>query len=202
VRPNLRTYLRVKLSTMPITDITDKIITDAVKEAEHIISGAEQKVREIEKQLELSKKDIIDMQKKEVERNLLENERRITSVAYQEVKLQTDKAKRMAVNETFDDALLELLSLSDENYGVILKNLLTSLHKDVSGKITAPKERTKITKKILEKLQIKTPITPTDEFKGGIVITGDNFEYNLTFENLLANKKSSLEVDVAKILFT
>lgn len=187
---------------MSITDITDKIITDAVKEAGHIISGAEQKVREIEKQLELSKKETADKQKEEVKKNLLENEKRITSAAYQEVKLQTDKAKRESVDETFNDTLLALFSLSDENYGVILKNLLISLHVDISGKIIAPKEKLKITKKILGELQIKNPITSTGEFKGGVIIIGDNFEYNLTFENLLAAKKSSLEVGVAKILFT
>ncbi len=187
---------------MAITDITDKILIDAAKEAEHVIAGAKQKAQEIEKQMKLSKKEAVDKQKKEVEKNLLENEKRITSVAYQEVKLQTNNAKRKSINETFDDALLALFSLSDEEYGVVLKNLLASLHKDVSGKIIAPKEKIKVTKKILEELHIKNPITSTDEFKGGVVIVGDNFEYNLTFENLLATKKNSLEVDVAKILFT
>jgi len=49
---------------MAITDITDKILSDAVKEAEYIIANAEQKVREMKKHLELVKKRITDKQKK------------------------------------------------------------------------------------------------------------------------------------------
>jgi len=187
---------------MAITDITNKIFTDAVKEAECVIADAEQKVQEIKKHLELSKKEITDKQKEESKRNLLENEKKITSAAYQEIKLQIDNAKRNSVDETFNEALLTLLSLPDEDYEIILKKLLMSLHKDISGKIITPKEKIKVTKKILEELHIKNPIISTDKFKGGVVIIGDNFEYNLTFENLLASKKKLLEVDVAKILFT
>lgn len=193
-----------KLSTMPITDITNKILSDATTEAEHIIAGAKQEAQEIKKQLELQKKEITNKQKKETEKNLLENERRVTSAAYQEVKMQTDKAKRAAIDETFDDTLLALFTLSTEDYEIILKKMLALLPKNISGEVEVitPKEKEKITKKILKELQIKNTITPTDKFNGGVVIIGDKFKYNLTFENILSDKKKLLEVDVAKMLFT
>jgi len=110
--------------------------------------------------------------------------------------------KRNLVDETFNEALLILFSLSEKDYGIILKKLLTPPPKDISSKIITPKEKIGVTKKILNELHIKNSIISTDKFKGGVIITGDNFEYNLTFENLIANKKKSLEVNVAKILFT
>ena len=186
---------------MPISDITDKIIEDAKKEAGYIIDAAKVKADEIEKRIERKKKDVIKESESNLQKTILENKRRVVSAANQEVKLRVDNTKREKVDEVFDTALKNILSLPDEEYKTLLKGLLKNIPKDVEGEVFAPKEKVAITKEALKAAGLKNIVTPTDKFKGGIVITGKDFEYNLTFENILADKKNSLEVEVAKILF-
>jgi V/A-type H+-transporting ATPase subunit E len=186
---------------MPIADITDKILEDAKKEAEHIVSAAKEKASEIEKRLEGEKKDMAEENEKNIQKTLLENERRVISAANQEAKLQIDNAKRNKINEVFKTALENILSLPDKEYKTLLKGLLKNIQSGVEGEIFAPKEKVTVTKETLKEAGLKNTVTPTDKFKGGIIIAREDFEYNLTFENILADKKNSLEVEVAKLLF-
>lgn len=187
---------------MPIADITNKITEDALKEAENIAAGGELKSKEIKEATEKLKSEIAETQKNVLEKNLSENERRVVSAANQEVKLKIDKSKREAVDETFSMALSRLLSLSDDEYETLLVKLIGSLDKNMDGEVAAPKERVGITKKILKKLKMGYPVKSTDKFKGGIIFTGDNFEYNFTFENILRDKKGSLEAELSNLLFS
>ncbi len=186
---------------MPITDITDKIIADATKEAEHIIDGAQVEAQKTEKRLVVSKKEITEENKKVLEKALSENKRRVVSAANQEVKMQIDNVKRSAINEVFEIALKDTLSLSDKEYKALLKSFLVNIPSETKGEVFAPKEKVAITKETLKESNLTNTVTPTDKFKGGIIIVEKDFEYNLTFENILADKKKFLEVEIAKLLF-
>ena len=186
---------------MPITNITDKIIADAAKKAEHVVDGAQVKAQKIEKRLGALKKEIAEENRKGLEKALSENERRVVSAANQEVKLQRDNAKRDEINEVFDIALKDILSLPDKEYKTLLKGFLANVPDGTEGEVFAPKEKVAVTKEALKEVGLRNTVTPTDKFKGGITIIEKDYEYNLTFENVLADKKTSLEVEVAKILF-
>ncbi len=186
---------------MPIVDITNKILADASKEAESIIKNAETKVSEILDTTETIAENTKKEYTQRTDKVLAENEKRIISVAEQEVKLEIDRAKRTAVDTVFENTLKQLLSLPSKEYEEMILSLLNELPENANGKIVAPKERKKETENALKKANLKYDIETTNEFKGGFIFLGENFESNFVFEEILRNKKSALEIEVAHILF-
>ena len=187
---------------MSITDITNKILDDASKEAELVIKNAEAKASEISNTTKTLKENIKKEYSRQLEKTLKENERRITSAAEQEVKLKIDNAKRTAVDNVFKTALSQLLSLKDEEYEDVVLSLFKKLPKETDGKIIAPRERIDATENALKKAGLKYKVETTTKIKGGFIFLGENFESSFVFEEMLRNKKSALEVEVARILFS
>ncbi len=186
---------------MPIADITDKILADAAKKGVDITNTAKDEAGKIKEGLEKSKKEMRENSEKILKKTLSENERRVTSAAEQEVKLLIAAKKRNVIDEVFNLALQKLLSLSGAEYKGLLKKTLKQTTGIDDGEILAPEERVGVIKEVIKELGLKNTVIPTDKFKGGVLIIGKDYEYNLTFENILANKKSSFEAEVAKLLF-
>ncbi len=187
---------------MPIADITNKILADASKKAEGILKDAEIKVFEISNATKILKENTEKDYIKKTESMLVENERRVVSVAKQEVKLIIDTEKRKAVDTMFEDALKQLLSLSGKEYEEIILSLMNEIPKNTDGKIITPKEKEEETENALKKVGLKYSIKTTNKFKGGFIFWGENFESNFVFEEIIKNKKSFLEVEVAHLLFS
>lgn len=187
---------------MPIADITKKILDDASKEAAAIVNEAKDKAKNILETLETEKEILKKKNEEAVKKTLEENERRIISAAEQEVKMRINNYKRNLIDEVFNTALNKITKLPEKDYASFLKKILSTVPKNKTGKIFIPKERAGITKKILTECGFENKTVLTDKFSAGIIIENDTFEYNLTFKNILADKKNALEVDVAKLLFS
>ena len=186
---------------MPIADIEDKILKDAIKKAGCIVDEAKNEARKINSEAEDLKKEILKEGADSLKKIIAENEKRVVSAANQEVQLLIAKNKRKMLDEVFDTALQKLLSLSDAEYKKMLKKILEKTVGITDEKIFAPKEKVSVTEEVLKEMGLKNAVIPTSKFGGGIIAVGKNHEYNLTFENILADKKNSLEASVAKILF-
>ncbi len=198
---HILTYKIIRLSTMPIVDITNKILADASEEAGSIIKNTETKVSELSDATKILKENTKKESVQKTNRILEENERRIVSAAEQEVKLKADNAKRTAVDIVFENTLKQLLSLPSKEYEEVILSLLNELPENTNGEIIAPKERKIETESALKKAKLKYEVEATNKFKGGFILLGENFESNFVFEEILRNKKSALEVEVARILF-
>ncbi len=187
---------------MSITDITNKIITDASEKSANIIKAAEITAKEISSKTEVLKKNIENEYSQKTIHTLKENEKKIISAAEQEVKLHIDKEKRFAVDTIFKNALKKISSLSDEEYEKIILSLFKNIPNNTNGKIIIPEEKELVTKKAIRKIGFNYEIETTNNFKYGFIFSEKNTESNFSFEDILKNKKSILEVEVARILFS
>ncbi len=186
---------------MSISDITNKIIQDATKEADSILKEAENDVVKIEKELNERKKELKNEHEKEMESLARDNEKRVKSVAKREVKINIERVKREEVNKAYDLALQNMISFSENEYKDFLKKILSKIPSETKGVFYCPKNREKETKDVMIDLGFKNKLSLSDDFAGGIIVLGDDFEYNFTFEQILKEKRGLIEAEVAKILF-
>lgn len=187
---------------MAITDITNKIIEDAKQEATHILEGAERAAQEKEERTRKEKENLTATYTKQIEQILSENEKKNTSVANQEIKLHIDVAKRTAINKVFAEALEDLNALPDKEYAEIIRAYVQNIPKEAEGEIVVSHKREKITASVLKEEGLTQSLTVSEDFAGGIRFVSDTFEMNATFEKILTDEQSTLETQVASILFT
>jgi len=187
---------------MAITDITEKILSDAKTEAEHIISGANTRVKEIEKETRKEKDSIKKDFDESMKRITEEKKGRTESTIKHNEDIITESSKRKAIEEVFTKALSSLNSLSKDDYVKIIKSKLEKLPKDTSYvKCVTPDGRKDETLAVLEDAGLDMEIETTDAFEGGCIVVANDSEFDFRFERLLGDKKKELEMDVAKILF-
>lgn len=185
---------------MALTDITRKIKDDAAHEARKITDTAEKKAAEISASTEEIAEGIRNEYGKELAKVLAENERRVISTAKQEVKHNTDQAKRELLDRVFEDAL-GAIALDEKKHGILAERLMTTLPQDISGTIYAPKAYVTQITTLVKKHGLALSVEPSSDFTGGFIIHGKDFEYNFTFEKLIADKKEELEIETSAILF-
>jgi len=186
---------------MALADITEKILIDAQKRADDILADAGHKAEEIHENTENLKHELAKEGEASLEKTLTENEKRVTSAALQETKLELERTKREMVDEVFSSALKHLCSLADKEYESFLVSLMEKIPKHISGVITAASGKISITEKAVKSAGIDARVKEEGGFEGGFLFTGEKFEYNATFERIVEDTKGELEIEVARILF-
>lgn len=186
---------------MAISDLTEKILSDAKQFAVGVKDENDTKVSEIEKSTTDTVNSLTKESEGETKRILADNEERVISSAKQEVKIELDRAKRNALEATFVTAYKELVKLSDGDYEVLVEKLLKSLPAETKGKLSTSTKRRKSTETALGKVGLSLTIETDDSIEGGFTVEGSDYEYNYTFSKILENKKQELEIEVANILF-
>ena len=53
----------------------------------------------------------------------------------------------------------------------------------------------------MDALGIKAKITPSTKIKGGCILVGKDFEFDLSIEHLFKKERIASEIDIAKVLF-
>jgi len=186
---------------MSITDITKKIIEDAENEAVCIVNGGKEEVEKILSSQKSIKSELEEKHIKDTDALARDNQKRVQSAAQREVKINIEKAKRNSIDKVYADALDKLINLSEKEYKDVLKSLLKDIPKEAKGSIYFPKKREEETKNVLRDMGFKNELLVNNDFSGGIIFLGDDFEYNLTFEHVLESKKEKIEIELASILF-
>lgn len=186
---------------MAIADLTEKILTDARQHVAEIEEDARQKLATIESDTEKQIQEMSVALKDKTRKRLADNERRVISTAKQEAKLELDKRKRAVLESVFETAFMELSSMSEQEYERFCASLLRSVPKTTAGVLRTSAQYVVPTKKALAKSGLTLTIEEDATVPVGFIIRGEKFEYNYTLEKILADKKSELEIPIAKILF-
>lgn len=180
-----------------IENITEKIISDAEKDAGEIIHEAEKKAKAIIEYRTSEAEEVVKKLRNHAksEGELLK-ERMIASAA---IKIRDEqlKAKQEIIDEVFSQAKEQLVHLDMENYVNFLKNALN--HITLTGKeiLFVPKNM----KRVVEDLQLPF-ILSSETVSSGFLLKGEHAIYNYTFEFLLEFYREELELAVARELFS
>ena len=188
---------------MALSDITNKIESDASEKVAVLEQTFEAKITELKKELDSQKKDRRKAYDSETESVLTSNKARVEGQAKRESKNMLEATRRELLDGVFTKALSDLQELDESKYEKVLESLVATL-KGEEGAVTvhAPKARLSVTEKAFKAAGIKASFEEDDSIKGGFKVQGEGFEYDLSFTHLIAQKKEELEIKVADILFS
>jgi vacuolar-type H+-ATPase subunit E/Vma4 len=186
---------------MALSDITQKIKSDAEEQASLIAKEAEIAVEEIAKEVEGKKEELTALHEEKVARRLKRNEEHIRQSAKRVGKQEVEAAKRAALNSAFEAAYEALVSLPEAKYEDMLTKLLRDVDATDDVVVHAPENRLAETNAACKSAGLKAEIVADTSLEGGVIVLGKGFEYDLSFKKLMENKRDNLEIDVANILF-
>lgn len=197
---------------MPIKDIKDKIMEDALEEKEKIINKAKEHIKNmkenIQKEMDSMKNDMMEHHHQEAE---LKEKKIIT-----EAKLETNKEilseKQSIIEEIFSEAENRIEKLDDKKYADLLEKLILENveHGDESIYL-GDKERKSINQEFVNsinkklksqgkkgELKLSKKAIP---IKGGIILGTDEIRKNASFEVILEKIKENMEIKLSQFLF-
>lgn len=197
---------------MPIKDIKDKIIEDALHEKEKIIKEANENIKKIrdnnQKELNSIKNNIMERCEQEAELK----EKNIITEARLEANKEILSEKQAIIEEIFKEAENRIEKLDNKKYANFMENLI--LENVENGEETlyfGDNERKEINqnfiKDINEKLKsqgkkgnlkISKKSMP---IKGGIIIGTDEIRKNASLEVILEKIKEDIETKLNQFLF-
>jgi len=186
---------------MALRDITEKILADAQGRAKDIAIKSEEESKDLKKKSEEKLREIAKEQEVAVLRQIKEIERSSFSIAQHGANMSLETEKRKAVDRVFSLALEGLLALPEKEYQLLISKHIKSLPKLSDAVFIVPEERLRVTKEVFSDVGVSGEVNTTKEFKGGYKVSSSTFEINMSFEHLLKDSKSNLEIDVARILF-
>ncbi|MEZ4104193.1 MAG: V-type ATP synthase subunit E family protein [Candidatus Paceibacterota bacterium] len=189
---------------MALQEITNKIRKEAEAEATSIIAKAEEEVVLIDKKTKEQVAGLEEESLKFLQKEQSQRESVVSSLEKQKTSLAKQSVKRRLLDEVYDEALKQLLNISSEDYISLLKNRYRSVVPS-DAKISfvlAPNSRFEETKKVASDLGWSAEIKSDDKLKGGCILVGEDFEFNLSLEKMFAEDRLLSETEIAAILFS
>jgi len=186
--------------------IIEKIYSDAKIKSDSFVKDAEEKAKEILDEAKEQCASLVAQSKSETERMVYDILSRGQIVAELDAKKLQLSAKKEILDVVFVRALENVKELSDKEY---LKLLLGMLEIAEDGDvITISKREEKVlTKKVVDefakKKGIKLSLSKTlGDFDGGLILTGNGIDKNLTLEVEIGMIRNEIETQIAKELFS
>ena len=191
-----------------IEKITARIETDAKSEIAEILREGEEKAARIradyQAQADAAAKEAAAAGKDAAKRQA----ERLEGATEMEAKKMLLAAKQACMDEAFDKARQQLLSLPDGQYSDLLAKIAAKASR--SGKeeiILSPKDKERVGAKVVEKTnnllkngQLKLA-DETREMDGGLILRDSQVEVNCAFETQLRVLREDMTAEVAAILF-
>ena len=191
-----------------IEKITQRMADDAQREIDEIQAAAQAQADEITKnfqaQAEKEAREIVERGR----RNADEREQRLASVAQLEARKMELAAKQEMLDQAFGQALEQLSNLPEGEYVDLLASL--AVKASTTGReavILSKKDRTRYGKQVVTQANERlkdghlTLSEQTRNIKGGLILADGDVEVNCTFETLVRLQRSTLEREVAGVLF-
>ncbi|NLT19111.1 MAG: V-type ATP synthase subunit E [Firmicutes bacterium ADurb.Bin080] len=187
-----------------LDEIIDKIIKDAISNANSTSEEASAKASEI---IEVAKNDARIFVEKNMHESYIEREdiiKRKISAGNLETRKMILQTKQELLSEAFQDAVKEIKS-NPSDY----KNLIAQMIKQTEeGDIVVISKEDKdiisvaFVKEILSANKIKASVLDTyGQFSGGIIIKGKHADKNMSLEVILNEIRDEREPEIAEILF-
>ena len=126
-------------------------------------------------------------------------------VANLDVKKLLQGKKKAIIDMAFDEAL-DAIKADKKTYLALIEGMILSCCEDGDEVVIAADDEKVITKKLIADLakKSKKSIKKSDEFgdfKGGVILSGKNYDKNLTLELELSLIKEKIESNIDSILF-
>jgi len=195
-----------------IDKITEKIIGDALSEAQEIIARTEKEAAGIVSEREAKAAASANVLVAAAEAEAKESKLRIHGAADLERRKAILAAKQETIDRAFELSLERLESLPAEAYievvsRIAVNGVWTGSEEVVMSASDAKKQGKKMVESINRLLKEKgmtaglTLSKSTRDIRGGLILKNGNIETNCTFEAVLAQMKPELLNEVAGILF-
>jgi len=181
--------------------ISDKILLDAKEKSEQILKEAKSEAEAILSNALKSADSVVASSEKKILVSLDENKKKITASAQLEAKLLSERKKNEVIESAFEKASQEIEALDSEKYKAFLKASLQGVPSGISVTLFAPENRLSETKSALKEAGIKVSDEKKGDMKAGLILSGDDFEYDLTLERKIRMIKETYGTNIAGILF-
>lgn len=185
--------------------IIQKILDDAKQVADGNISEAENTAKQA---LDRAKRDI-DKYKQEnaskaddLYKDALERSQVVSNLDCKKIILN---AKKATIDKAFDEAVADIMK-DKKGYLSLLEKMISSCAEDGDEVIICQEDSKVITKKFISDLskKIDKKLTLSEEygdFVGGVILSGKNYDKNLTLELELGAIRQDMESKISEILF-
>lgn len=187
-----------------IENITEKIKSDALIEAQKIADRASSEADEIlsryEEKAKLERENILSTAQREAGNIMLRNDSQCGITA----RNHHLYAQREIINEAFKQGLVELQNIPEERYISWMAGKIRDAETAPAEIILNKKDKEAIGAKLIEKAKGEYPLCLSQEegnFAGGFILKEGQIETNCTFEVLINSSKEDLEGEVATLLF-
>lgn len=185
--------------------IIAKIIDDAEKAAADVIAEAEAKAKAI-----IGEADNLAEEYRREHLAGLDEEKKLIlerrqAVARLDVKKRYLEEKQNGVNKVMEQAERKLNALSDKEYVALITSMLDNYAEDGDGLIFS-KSKEKLfdktfVKKYAESSGKKVTFNGYGDFKGGMILTKNGIDKNLTFDTILQDFRTERQAEIAARLF-
>lgn len=185
--------------------IIAKIIDDAEKTAAGVIAEAEAKAKSIIDEAnnlaeEYRRERLAGLDE---EKDLIRERRE--SVARLDVKKRYLNERQNAINKVMEKAEQKLASLSDKEYTALIISMLDNYAEDNDGLIFAKSKEKLFDKAFVEKYAKssgkKVSLIGYGDFLGGVILTKNGIDKNLTFDTILQDFRAERQAEIAARLF-
>lgn len=189
--------------------------TDAI--INKILADAEEKASQIKTQSKIDCDEVIANAKSEAKKmmdEVLQNKqsvidetvKRQKAVAELDAKKIVLKSKKDAIDEAFRLAKEQLNSLSSEKYFDVVSNMISTYAEDGDVVTVSAKDKKLITMAKLDKIASAKKIKLTlnkeyGDFEGGVILSGNGMDKNLTFDVELKTLRDEMETEIADMIF-
>jgi vacuolar-type H+-ATPase subunit E/Vma4 len=194
---------------MGFTELKEKIINDAMKNADGIAAETNEEILRINKKADEEIKSLLIQIEKEADREAKERYQNIVTLARVNSKNKILETRQKVLDDVFTEVYKKLTGLSTEQFRNLVKSLLAkyppSEHTQV---IVGKKNRSMIDKNFID--QLNREIKSSGKFE--LADTGKDFDYgvyletawvevDLTFAGIIRTVRENMEMDVINTLF-
>ena len=183
--------------------LLDRIIASAEAEAAKTEDSAEEYAKKVLSDAERSAEEYISARKKVAEDNAEKLISRRKTVADLEAKKTYLAAKQALVEEVFARAEKKLCLLPEKKYLAFVEKLINA-YAEKGDKVVLSENCPIDTKAVLALDRVKTlslAVEKTGKFGGGLVLSGEKVDKDLTFGSICAAYREKTQADIAAKLF-
>lgn len=189
---------------MSLQEITNKIKAEAEAQVKTIWAEADERLSVITKETESAIEKMQKEAKTALDKEKAQQEAVAISLEKQRASLAKQAVKRELLDEVYEQAFAKLVSMPSEEYVVFLENKVKELVPKDSEitSIISPVDRKTETEAMAKSFGWSVSVTTDEELKGGCVLIGKDFEFDLSLKRLFTQDRLESEMTIANALFS
>lgn len=186
--------------------LIEKIVTEAKTIGEGLIEEAEAQAKKTREEYEQKFSNYRADEKNKIDtecKNIIERKITVAELDAKKIELA---ARREILDEIFLKAEDKILKLDEKSYLKFVEKLLTNYAEDGDEVVISKKDKDKITDKFVEGVSKKIKKTLTlskklGSFNGGIILSKDGCDKNLTLSTIVRQEREQIENSVLSLIF-